>query len=785
MRMIGLTPQAVLVPLALLLAPVPAWADGSQTLDRARAAMVSDPRDVIRLVATARRELPAGAALERTRADWLEAEALGRLGELDKAQALSARALSAITATASGGKLHADILMTRGAIALDQSRVKDAFALFRQAHAIFHRLKETRSEAIALQNIGTIYGDAGDQRRVLRYYAQAAEVHSGDPALAQAAANNLGTAYRALGDYPRADASFRRALALARDLHSPVLEARALNNLAAVSLLRGRLAEAERFADRGLAIAADPSVREWAPFLWGVKAQVAMARGNLPRAIALFGRTFSGVDLAKTPFFFRDFHESAADAYRRAGDSDLALRHLAAFKRLDDEAREIRSSTNAALAAAQFDFSGQELRIARLREGQLERDVQIERARARQQWLLLAATLALLAITLAAFLWVRRSRNETRAANRELETTNLALDHALKAKSEFLATTSHEIRTPLNGILGMTQVLLRRRGVEPAVVEQVRLIDSAGNMMKAIVDDILDMSQIERGEVQVERSRVDLPALVRDTAGLWQASAAEKGLALTLDLAEAPALIAEDERKLRQILFNLLSNAVKFTLDGTIAVRVGVANTGGAERLIVAIADSGIGIAPDQLDAIFEPFRQADGSTARRFGGTGLGLAICTRLAEALGGGIAVSSAPDIGSTFTLSLPLTRIEEAHAADADDRPRVLVIEPNPLFASMINACLAERHFVEIAGDLTAAKAAAAKGAADIVLLRDGADAQAVAAARAAHPHALISVFGRPAAGAGEDGAIERRLPPVHLAPALAAMRAAGPLLVAAA
>ena len=772
---------ATLVPLLLTTIPLSAAADPTESLDRARAAMVTDPREVIRLVASARRELPSsggeGTALERVRADWLEAEALGRLSQLDKAEAISARALATVERLKPRGKLHGDILMTRGAIALDQSRVRPAFALFQQAHAIFHRLKETRSEAIALQNIGTIYGDAGDQRRVLHYYAQAAEVHDGDPALSQAAANNLGTAYRALGDYSQANASFRRALSLARELGSPVLEARALNNLAAVSLLRGRLREAETFADRGLRIAAAPSVREWAPFLWGVKAQVAMARGDLPRALALFERAFAGQDLGKTPFFFRDFHESASEAYRRAGRPDLALRHLQAFKRLDDEAREIRSSTNAALAGAQFDFSSQELRIARLREGQLARDVKIERARVRQQMMLLIGTLALLAITTAAFFWVRRSRNETRAANRELETTNVALDGALKAKSEFLATTSHEIRTPLNGILGMTQLLLRRPGMEAVVQDQVRLIDSAGNTMKAIVDDILDMSQIERGQVYVERSVVDLPALMRDTAGLWRASASEKGLALHVELQDAPPLIEEDERKLRQIVFNLLSNAVKFTLSGQVTLRIGTDRDSAGERLRVVVEDSGIGIEADQLEAIFEPFRQADSSTSRQFGGTGLGLAISSRLAAALGGGITVRSTPGSGSVFTLSLPLKRPDAAPAhgtvdAAGTEHVRVLVVESNPLFSSMIDACLADEFQVEIVSEV-----AGTQGSADVVLLPDEADAALVEAARLANPAALLVVFGAAAPGVQVDAAVERRLPPLHLAPAMSGLLAA--------
>ena len=246
-----------LLPLLLLAAPPAFAASPGKTLDDARAAMVVDPRKVVALVAQARREMAGASAVadtDRIRADWLEAEALSRLGELDRAEPLAQRARDAVVRSAPNTKLHGDVLVTLGAIALDRNRMQQAFARFREAYAIFDRLGETRAQAIALQNIGTIYSFAGDQKSVLRYYAQAAEVYPDDPALAQAAANNLGTAYRELKDYPRAEAAFQRAVRLARELESPILEARALNNLASVALLRGRLREADAIADRGLRI---------------------------------------------------------------------------------------------------------------------------------------------------------------------------------------------------------------------------------------------------------------------------------------------------------------------------------------------------------------------------------------------------------------------------------------------------------------------------------------------------------------------------------------------------
>jgi signal transduction histidine kinase len=768
---------SIVALLSVAMLPTTAQATPLGTLEEARAAMVRNPREVLGLVDKAIRELGSqqgtSAELVRARADWLRAEASARLGETDKAEQISQRALTAVARLEPQGQLHADILMTRGGIALDANRVRDAFELFRRAHDIFHKLGHTRSQAIALQNIGTIYSFAGDQRSVLRYYAQAQEVHQGDTALAQAAANNLGTAYRELRDYAKADAQFRRAITLARELNSPVLEARALNNLASVALLRGRLDEANGIADRGLRISRSGDAAEWAPFLWGVKAQVALARGNVTAAIGLLERTFAGADLNTTPFYFRDFHESASKAYREAGNLELALGHLNALKRLDDEAREIRSSTNTALAAAQFDFSSQELRIARLREEKLARDVKIERARARQQLILLAAAFVLLIVLTVAFFWIRRSRNQTRAANRELASTNSQLDKALKAKSEFLATTSHEIRTPLNGILGMTQLLLGRRALDPAVRDQVRVIDSAGTTMKAIVDDILDMSQIEQGRVHVERAPVDLHALVGDVAGLWRATAQTKNLDFQVDLANAPGLIEEDERKLRQIGFNLLSNAVKFTRAGSVRLRVFTQEQGGQQQLVMEVQDTGIGIASDQLAAIFEPFQQADGSTSREFGGTGLGLAISTKLAQALDGSITVTSEPGVGSTFALVLPLRLIERSAAVPVSSEParslaeaRIAVIESNPLLASMIEACLSDAREVTLCDTV---QELPARGV-DVIVAGEDVTSDEIADVRKAIAGVSVIAWGTDE-NPGADAAVERRMPPLNLPAAI--------------
>jgi signal transduction histidine kinase/DNA-binding response OmpR family regulator/CHASE3 domain sensor protein len=234
---------------------------------------------------------------------------------------------------------------------------------------------------------------------------------------------------------------------------------------------------------------------------------------------------------------------------------------------------------------------------------------------------------------------------------RDLERTN-------QYKSEFLANMSHELRTPLNSSLILAKLLADNKDGN-LTAEQVRFaqtIASAGNDLLALINDILDLSRIESGKIDLQIETVPLVPAVEEVLKTLQPVAVEKGLSLALEVAEgAPAQLETDPQRLGQILKNLLANAVKFTEKGSVTVTVSAAHDGFVD---LAVRDTGIGIAAHHQQAIFEAFRQADGSTHRKYGGTGLGLSISRDLAQRLGGEIRVQSAPGEGSTFTLRLPL-------------------------------------------------------------------------------------------------------------------------------
>ncbi|PZU08750.1 ATP-binding protein [Sphingomonas sp.] len=258
-------------------------------------------------------------------------------------------------------------------------------------------------------------------------------------------------------------------------------------------------------------------------------------------------------------------------------------------------------------------------------------------------------------LALAAYaFWLRRGRQEAHRANAILQASNERLAGALAMREQFLATTSHEIRTPLNGILGMTQVMLADAGVAHGLRERIEIVQSAGERMRALIDDILDIAKIESGHLTLTVAPYDPTGLLREAARFWQMAAERKGLAHRITIGPLPALLLGDEARVRQILFNLLSNAVKFTSAGSVSLEA--AEMDG--RLVILVADSGIGIPADQQAAIFDRYRQADGGAVPGVAGTGLGLAICRELADAMDGTISVESVPGRGAVFRIDLPI-------------------------------------------------------------------------------------------------------------------------------
>jgi signal transduction histidine kinase/ligand-binding sensor domain-containing protein/DNA-binding NarL/FixJ family response regulator len=275
----------------------------------------------------------------------------------------------------------------------------------------------------------------------------------------------------------------------------------------------------------------------------------------------------------------------------------------------------------------------------------------------------------------------------------ELKTSNIELARLTRAKSDFLARMSHEIRTPMNGIIGMGELLLRTELTEPQTRLAATVNKSAKSLMM-ILNDTLDLAKVEAGRLTLSIEPFDLAAVMTETAELFAAPAHEKGLEIIV--APAPdlkQLVSGDALRVRQVLLNLVGNALKFTKHGDITLSCDVAERT-AERVEVklSVRDSGIGMTPDVVARIFDPFTQGDESTTRRFGGTGLGLTICRELVELMQGTIVAASEPDLGSTFTVTLPLSLTEQATPAPTlPQRSVVIVTRRAALADALLRQC----------------------------------------------------------------------------------------------
>jgi PAS domain S-box-containing protein len=376
----------------------------------------------------------------------------------------------------------------------------------------------------------------------------------------------------------------------------------------------------------------------------------------------------------------------ASPSVRQLGyaPEDLVGRSAATFDHPDDRAR--------ATAYRTASIEG--------RDGLDQEDTQVRRADGEWVWLQgKPSPMRDEAGNIIGVMTILRDVTARRAMEDELRRKQAEAEAATVAKAEFLANMSHEIRTPLTGIVGFAGLLDKLEGLPETARTYASRINSGSQMLLSVVNDVLDFSKMEAGQLQMDPQPFDPGAFVEETLELVRVQAKNKGLELHADLGGAlPPAVRADSARVRQVLLNLLGNAIKFTSEGGVRVEVShLPDQGGALRF--AVTDTGVGISAENLDCLFQRFSQADGSIARRYGGTGLGLAICKGLAEMMGGEIGVESQEGRGSTFwfTVAAP-EAVLQAPAAVGETRDwtlasvRILVVDDVSVNRELVSALL---------------------------------------------------------------------------------------------
>jgi signal transduction histidine kinase/ActR/RegA family two-component response regulator len=528
---------------------------------------------------------------------------------------------------------------------------EDGLALMLEAEELGQRDEYTWPNNL-YHNLATLYAELERFDESLRYSKLGLDeaVSLGHKASTAYAHQNVGGNYQALGDMPRAYEHLQKALALREEIGNPGTLSLSYRGLANYHLELGELEQAAIFAERAVELAREAGM------------QPAEARAL----------------------------EGAHQARWGLGESALAYEHLLAYHQLEVELRGQEATRELGRVEAEAEHERALLVIEQQR-----RDEQARQAQRQRRLVLLLLGSALVGLLSLFYLRSLRRRNALIDAERK------RAQSASEAKGRFLASMSHELRTPLNAVMGHAQLLDRRGTLDDEERRMVSTIYDSGAHLLSLINDVLDMAKVEAGRTTLELEDFDLRRAMGSVREMVAGRAAEKGLQLVFEGGDSlPLYVHGDARRLRQVLLNLLSNALKFTKQGAVTVEL----EHRADQLHVAVADTGIGIAPEEQQRLFQAFQQSE--SGRRSGvGTGLGLALSRELVRLMGGEMSLESEPGVGTTvrFHVKAPEVATRErgpqgagavVGLAEGQSAPDVMVVEDSEVNRRLLCQLLRE-------------------------------------------------------------------------------------------
>lgn len=635
------------------------------------------------------------------------AQALNRLGRSDEAAMLITDLLNEASLARIEPHVQAELHFATGQAQSMQGSLADAFMSFQKAHDIWDSLGDKANKAAMIVSMAGLYIESADIDKAIVFYESAvAEIDAaGDPLNQVRLKNNLAYAYSQNGEPERAQELLREIVEDPLVQNSPFLTAYSYENMGEALVLLGQYEEAQTYLSNSLGLAKELGIDSLVIAGRTYLGEIAMRKGDFNLALAHGHAASRLAENVNEPPLMRDTYLLLSTVFRAMENFEASLAYMDKYIEAKNLVSNNEAKRRLELLEAQFMLSEKESEITLLQRNNEINALRLNQAKTLQNiaisaFALLLIIIFVLIVSLRAKALINR-RLEQKAT--ELMETQTQLEKANKVKSDILAMTSHEIRTPLNAIMGMSQVLLRSK-LDNNLHRFVETIHSSGELLIATLNDILDLSKIEAGRLEIHENEFSIQDLAERISKLWQHKASEKGLGFSIDTRDAPDIkLRGDLNRLQQIAFNLISNAIKFTNEGQVTVRL-YGETRGKDKASfgLQVIDSGIGIPADLHEVVFEPFHQVESGSDRSFGGTGLGLAICKQLCELMNGQISLASRPGQGTTFTVLLPMERVEEVPAPEqepseaahymGDSAIHILVAEDNELNQMVIKHML---------------------------------------------------------------------------------------------
>lgn len=645
-----------------------------------------EPKKALQIVQDALGEQPLDALPEGDAVHFLVIQSLAqsRLGMNEEAlkAARTAHEIFMASDLERPSPLQAQLLIASARASEYLGDMASALSQFYTAWAVFRDLEDSLGMANAHASGAGIYHEIGQIDNALSNYQMALSraEEADDDFMRARIMINMAYAYLENGDPERALVLLDDVKPIVVRLDNPLIDVYHLENLAEASFYLGDMDQARAFFVQSRAMAEDLGIGSLLSNIAFFMAQIEHQAGNIDAAFAEAEKGLVQAQKNDEPSRMRDLHGFLADLFEEKGQFESALFHLKQSRKFHDEIRSTEVEQLGKVLEAQMDLERKEQQIALLKRDQEINELQVQRESIWRN-IALSGALMLLTIILGLTILLRamsKSRKEAEDRSRGLLVVQAELERANQTKSNILAMTSHEVRTPLNGIMGMAQVL-QRTAQSPEQIRLIETIMTSSEMLLVILNDILDMSKIEAGRLDMRADPVLVSGLMEGVEDLWRPKAEEKGLALKAQLAPSlqRALIVCDGGRVRQILSNLLSNAIKFSSTGAIYLRAETDDEIlGRSAIVFSVKDNGIGIPAGHGKDLFEPFTQLESGATRKYGGTGLGLSICKKLVDLMDGQIGYESEPGKGTRFWFAIPL--ISDANqpddAAESAPQPR---------------------------------------------------------------------------------------------------------------